>query len=123
MNIYLISEYVSRLRKSDIIYYAEKQGISLDKEEVELIYNYIKKDYKTIIYGNPKDILNEIKFKVKPLTYNKIENLYIKSLSKVLFFIISISYLYGGYTFSLLLSSLVTYGVSSILGILSNLSL
>ena len=37
MNIYLISEYVNRLRKSDIIYYAEKQGISLDKEEVELI--------------------------------------------------------------------------------------
>ena len=35
MNIYLISEYVNRLRKSDIIYYAEKQGISLDKEEVE----------------------------------------------------------------------------------------
>ena len=45
MNIYLISEYVNRLRKSDIIYYAEKQGISLDKEEVELIYDYIKKDY------------------------------------------------------------------------------
>ena len=41
MNIYLISEYVNRLRKSDIIYYAEKQGISLDKEEVELIYDYI----------------------------------------------------------------------------------
>ena len=79
MNIYLISEYVNRLRKSDIIYYAEKQGISLDKEEVELIYDYIKKDYKTIIYGNPKDI----KFKVKPLTYNKIENLYIKFKDKI----------------------------------------
>ena len=78
MNIYLISEYVNRLKKSDITYYAEKQGISLDKEEIELIYNYIKKDYKTIIYGNPKDILNEIKFKVKPLTYSKIENLYMK---------------------------------------------
>ena len=83
MNIYLISEYVNRLRKSDIIYYAEKQGISLDKEEVELIYDYIKKDYKTIIYGNPRDILNEIKFKVKPLTYNKIENLYIKFKDKI----------------------------------------
>ena len=88
MNIYLISEYVNRLRKSDIIYYAEKQGISLDKEEVELIYDYIKKDYKTIIYGNPKDILNEIKFKVKPLTYNKIENLYIKFKDKINFCII-----------------------------------
>ena len=74
MNIYLISEYVNRLKKSDIIYYAEK---------LELIYDYIKKDYKTIIYGNPKDILNEIKFKVKPLTYNKIENLYIKFKDKI----------------------------------------
>lgn len=43
----------------------------------------LKKDYKTIIYGNPKDILNEIKFKVKPLTYNKIENLYIKFKDKI----------------------------------------
>ena len=43
MNIYLISEYVSRLRKSDIIYYAEKQGISLDKEEVEFILKKIIK--------------------------------------------------------------------------------
>ena len=50
---------------------------------IELIYDYIKKDYKTIIYGNPKDILNEIKFKVKPLTYNKIENLYIKFKDKI----------------------------------------
>ena len=50
MNIYLISEYVNRLRKSDIIYYAEKQGISLDKEEVELIYDYIKANIITIFY-------------------------------------------------------------------------
>ena len=36
-----------------------------------------------------KDILNEIKFKVKPLTYNKIENLYIKfnNVSLLAFFI------------------------------------
>ena len=41
MNIYLISEYVNRLKKSDITYYAEKQGISLDKEEIEeTFYEY-----------------------------------------------------------------------------------
>ena len=49
MNIYLIEEYVNRLKKSDITYYAQKQGILLDNEEVDIIYNYIKKDYKTII--------------------------------------------------------------------------
>ncbi len=83
MNIYLINEYVNRLKVSDVTYYAEKQGIILDKDEAKLIYDYIKKDYKTIIYGNPKDILNEIKFKVKPLTYNKIENLYIQFKDKI----------------------------------------
>lgn len=83
MNIYFIGEYVNRLRRSDIVYYAEKQGIYLDKDEVDIIFNYIKNDYKTIIYGNPKDILEEIKFKVKPLTYNKIENLYIKFKDRI----------------------------------------
>lgn len=83
MNIYLIDEYVNRLKVSDITYYAEKQGITLDKDEAKLIYDYIKNDYRTIIYGNPKDILNEIKFKVKPLTYNKIENLYIQFKDKI----------------------------------------
>ena len=83
MNIYLINEYVNRLKVSDITYYAEKQGITLDKDEAKLIYDYIKNDYRTIIYGNPKDILNEIKFKVKPLTYNKIENLYIQFIDKI----------------------------------------
>lgn len=83
MNIYLINEYVNRLKVSDITYYAEKQGITLDKDEAKLIYDYIKNDYRTIIYGNPKDILNEIKFKVKPLTYNKIENLYIQFKDKI----------------------------------------
>lgn len=83
MNIYLISEYVNRLKESDIIYYANKQGIILDNEETSIIYDYIKKNYKTIIYGNPKEILEEIKFKVKPITYNKIENLYIKFKDKI----------------------------------------
>ena len=83
MNIYLIEEYVNRLKKSDIVFFALKQGIILDSNETDIIYDYIKKNYKTIIYGNPKDILLEIKSKVKPLTYNKIENLYIKFKDKI----------------------------------------
>ena len=83
MNIYLIEDYIRRLNISDIERFSLKQGITLDKEELDIIYNYIKKDYKTIIYGNPKDILIDIKNKVKPLTYNKIENLYEKFKDKI----------------------------------------
>lgn len=83
MNIYLIEDYVSRLKKSDVERFALKQGIVLDSEELDIVYDYIKRQYKTIIYGNPKDILLEIKGKVKPITYSKIENLYEKFKDKI----------------------------------------
>lgn len=76
MNNFLISEYVKRITKDDINKFALKQGVSLTKDELDIIYNYVKKDYKTVIYGNPRVILDELKTKVRPLTYNKIENLY-----------------------------------------------
>ena len=57
MNIYLIEEYVNRLTRNDIERFALKQGIVLDNDELNIVYTYIKKNYKTIIYGNPKDIL------------------------------------------------------------------
>lgn len=83
MNIYLIEDYIRRLEQSDIERFAIKQGIILDNEELNIVYNYIRKEYKTIIYGNPKDILLEIKEKVKPLTYKKIENLYMQFKDKI----------------------------------------
>ena len=83
MNIYLIEEYVNRLKKEDVNTFALKQGIVLEEKELDILYTYIKSNYKTIIYGNPKDILLEIKSKVKPLTYNKIENLYINFKDKI----------------------------------------
>ena len=83
MNIYLISEYVNRMQKQDVNNFALKQGITLDNEELDIIYNYIKNNYKTLIYSNPKVILEEIKYQVKPLTYNKIENLYIRFKDKI----------------------------------------
>ena len=83
MNIYLISEYVNRMQKHDVNNFALKQGITLDNEELDIIYNYIKNNYKTLIYGNPKVILEEIKYQVKPLTYNKIENLYMQFKDKI----------------------------------------
>lgn len=83
MNIYLISEYVKRLTKEDIIKFSKSQGVILENRELDIIYEYIKKHYKTFIYGNPRPILDDIKTKVKPLTYNKIETLYKEFKDKV----------------------------------------
>ena len=74
----MITEYINKLKKEDINNYAQKQGITLDKEELDIVYNYIKTNYKNIIYYPIEKTLFEIKYKVKPLTYNKIEELITK---------------------------------------------
>lgn len=83
MNINLIEDYVRKLTKDDIVRFSLKQGITLNNEEVNYIYNYIKKEYKTIIFGNPKDILKELKDKVREFTYNKTVALYAKYQEKL----------------------------------------
>ena len=83
MNFYLIEEYVNRMRIEDVNKFALRQGIILNDDELNIIFTYIKNNYKTILYGNPKDILLEIKDKVSSLTYNKIENLYMKFKDKI----------------------------------------
>lgn len=83
MNIYLIEEYISRIKKEDIYRFALKQGITLDYDEIEIIYNYIKKDYKKIIYGNSEDILLDAKKQMKPNTYKKMEEFYFKFKNKI----------------------------------------
>ena len=83
MNIYVIENYVNRLTKDDIRRFALKQGITLGNDEVACIYTYIKKNYKNIIFGNPKDVLSDIKDEVKANTYNKIVNLYMQYKDKL----------------------------------------
>ena len=74
----MITEYINKLKKEDINNYAQKQGIKLDKEELDIVYNYIKTNYKNIIYYPIEKTLSEIKYKVKALTYTKIEELITK---------------------------------------------
>ena len=76
MNILIIEKYIKKLTKQDIINYTTKQNISLTESEINIIYNYIKTKYKDFLNGNEKKLLSEIKQKVKPTTYKKIEQLY-----------------------------------------------
>ena len=75
MNKLFIYQYVMNIKKSDIYNFGLKQGIKLDDEELALLDNYIKNDFKKII-DNPERILMDAKNKLKVSTYNKLLELY-----------------------------------------------
>lgn len=73
----LINEYVNRMTIDDVNKFALQNGINLKDNELQLIYNYIKNDWRTIVFGNPRGILDDLKNKLDPNSYSKIESLYI----------------------------------------------
>ena len=82
MNEFLIKNYISKLTLNDIKTFAIKNGIELNEEELKIIEKYIRNDWRTIIYGNPRPILNELKEKLNQIEYQKIENLYVEKKKK-----------------------------------------
>ena len=81
----LIKEYVNHLEKKDINVFALKNGIELNEKEISLIYDYIKKDWKTIIYGNPRNIFIELKKSINENTFikmNMISRIYKRTVQK-----------------------------------------
>ncbi len=73
----LISEYVSKMTLDDVNNFALKNGIILKDTEVKLIYDHIKNNWRTIVFGNPRGILDDLKEKLDSTSYQKIESLYI----------------------------------------------
>ncbi|MBQ7140540.1 MAG: DUF2624 family protein [Bacilli bacterium] len=81
---YLINEYINKLSLKEIKDFAFKQGIELTQSELDLIYDTIKNHWRTFVHGNPRSILEDIRTKVRPITYNKIENLYVDAKKRFL---------------------------------------
>lgn len=73
----LIIEYINRMTTRDIDQFAKKNGITLKQSELDLILKTIKMEWRTIIYGNPILILKNIKEKMSPVNYKKVEELFI----------------------------------------------
>lgn len=83
MNKLIIINYIKRLTKNDIMNYCNNNNIPLTDEELEVIYYYIKNRYNDFLEGKETKILEEIKYKVKSATYNKILELYTKYKDKI----------------------------------------
>ncbi len=73
----LISEYVNRMTLEDVNNFALKNGINLKDNEIKLIYDHIKNNWHTIVFGNPRGILDDLKEKLDSTSYQKVESLYI----------------------------------------------
>ena len=67
----MINSYVNKLTKNDILKFADKNNITLKNDEIDLIYNVIKKDWQDLLH-NPNKVFNNIKPKVSLSTYNNI---------------------------------------------------
>ena len=73
----IIYQYINKLTKENIIQFGLKQNVTLNDDEVDIIYDYIKNDNKQII-NNPLEIILEVKDKVSEQVYHKILELYDK---------------------------------------------
>lgn len=77
MNRLLIYEYINRLKRDDIINFCNVKEINISNNEIDIVYNYIKNDYKRF-FNNPDEVLNEVKCKVSYNAYEIIMELYNK---------------------------------------------
>lgn len=73
----LINEYINRMTIDDVRNFAIKNGVTLSEEELTIVYNQAKNEWRTIIFGNPRCILDDLKTKINPISYQKIESLYV----------------------------------------------
>ena len=72
----IIKNYIKKINVEDVLNFSLKNNINLSEVEANIILNYIKQDYETIIYGDPKNIFDELKTKLDKENYIKIINLY-----------------------------------------------
>ena len=82
VNKYFIYEYISRIKKDDVINYSKRLGITLSTNDLEIIFYYLKNEYERF-FNNPLEVLNEIKSQVEPNTYIFLMELYSKYKDKI----------------------------------------
>ena len=82
MNKYFIYEYISRIKKEDLINYSMRIGIDLNNNDLEVIYYYLKNEYRRF-FNNPQEIFDEIKGKISEHTYDGLMDLYNKYKDKI----------------------------------------
>ena len=63
MNLIFIERIIQKINKEDIYNYSLNEGITLNNEELNTIYTYLKNYYKEFLYNKNirEKLLNELK--------------------------------------------------------------
>ncbi|MCI5701149.1 MAG: hypothetical protein MR266_00015 [Erysipelotrichaceae bacterium] len=77
MQDFIISNYISKLDKNNITYFALKNDIRLNDNELDYVYKTIKNDYKILLSNNYESVFNESRNKLSSENYDKLYKLYL----------------------------------------------
>ena len=77
MQDFNISNYISKLDKNNITYFALKNDIRLNDNELDYVYKTIKNDYKILLSNNYESVFNESRNKLSSENYDKLYKLYL----------------------------------------------
>lgn len=71
----LIEKYMNKMTINDVNNFAISKGVNLNNEELQFTYEFIKKNYKTIL-GNPSLLnLDLYKNKFSPENFEKVKKI------------------------------------------------
>lgn len=72
----IIRDYVNKLTEDDIIQYSKRKNISLNDDEVKVLYLYAKNYWRAFYKGNPNDLILELKEKLRPQVFDSLYKIY-----------------------------------------------
>lgn len=72
----LIENKINKLTLDDLKILSSNNNIKLNNQELNYLYNKLKKDWYSFLYNDPNPILNDIKENINSNSYNKLLNLY-----------------------------------------------
>ena len=76
MHRLLIENYIKQISKQDILEFASKNNIQLEKQEQDILYHYLKNNWQDLLYGNSRSIFKELEEKLGSEKFNILKSLY-----------------------------------------------
>ena len=73
----IIRDHIKKLNEEDIIKYGKRKNVDISSEDSKILLVYAKNYWKEFYKGNPTELINELKEKLEPKTFNTLYKIYI----------------------------------------------